>query len=479
MIDSDGPRVSKFCRNFLTLNGSFAGQPFIPLPWMDDFFSILFEKDLLTGKRKLRTFLLGVPRKNAKSTLGAAVAVFMLIADRSDHAPVIISAAGDRKQAKLVFEMAKGMILASPELRDVCEVFRDEIRCTLNGGVYKAVSADAGLAHGLNPSVVIVDEYHVHKTDELFVALNTGSAMRAEPLTLVISTAGFDEVDSPLGRLYTYGRKVQAGEVEDPSFGMLWYGPPEGEYDHRDPEVWAGSNPSWEIMNPEEMASSARLMPESEFIRYRLNGWTSTENAFLPAGVWDGLADEEKALEAGDLVVLGFDGSWKGDSTALVAIRIEDLHVEPIGVWEAEPDEPHWRAPIKEIEQAIREACETYSVREVTMDPWRWEQSLQSLSEEGLPIVEFPTNSRARMIPATTNFYNLVMDGGLSHSGDPAMARHLRNAVMKTDAAGSWITRAHAGSTAHIDMAVAAIIGLQRATLWREEDTSETELFVL
>jgi len=479
MTESDGPKVSRFCRSFLTLNGSFVGQPFIPLPWMDDLFKRVFEKDPVTGRRRFRTYLLGVPRKNAKSTLGAAIAVYMLIADRSDAAPVIISAAADRKQARLVFEMAKGMILASPELREVCDVFRDEIRCSLTGGVYKAVSADAGLAHGLNPNVVIVDEFHVHKTDELFTALNTGSAMRSEPLTLVISTAGFDEVDSPLGRIYTYGRKVQSGEIEDPSFGMTWFGPPEGEFDHLDPEVWAYANPSWEIMNPEEMAASARLTPESEFIRYRLNGWTSTVNAFLPAGVWESLEDSEKSLEPGDLITLGFDGSWKGDSTALVAIRIRDLHLVPIGVWEADPDQPHWRAPIREIEEAIRSACALYTVREVTMDPWRWEQSLQSLSEEGLPIVEFPTNSRARMIPATTNFYNLAMDGLLSHDGDPALARHLRNAVTKADPAGTWITRAHPGSTAHIDMAVAAIIGLQRATTWREENTSEAEIFVL
>ena len=83
------------------------------------------------------------------------------------------------------------------------------------------------------------------------------------------------------------------------------------------------------------------------------------------------------------------------------------------------------------------------------------------------------------MIPATTNFYNLTMDGELSHDGSPVLSRHLRNSVMKADAAGSWITRANPGSTAHIDMAVATIIGLHRATLWREEETSEPEIFVL
>jgi len=476
-MESHGPRVVRFCRTFLTLNGSFRGQPFIPLAWMEEaFFDIFRLKE--DGKRKHRTYLLGVPRKNAKSTLGAALAVFMLLIDRSDSAPVVISAAGDRKQARLVFEMAKDMIQASPELAEVCTIYRDEIR-TDRGGLYKAVSADAGLAHGLNPSVVIVDEYHVHKTDALYVALTSGSAMRNEPLTLVITTAGFDETDSPLGRLYSYGKRVLSGEVEDPSFGMTWYGPPDGEFDHTDPAVWKEANPSWEIMNHEDMEASCRQLPESEFIRYRLNGWTSTENAFFPAGAWEALEDSGKSLEPGDAIVLGFDGAWKNDSTALVAIRISDLHIVPLGIWEAPPGDNHWRAPTSEIEGAIRQATEDYSVREVTMDPFRWEQSLQSLSDEGLPIVEFPTNAKARIIPATGAFYNLVMDGKLSHNGDPSLARHLRNAVAKSDARGTWITREFKSSSKHIDMAIATIIGVQRALLWREEESSEAEIFLL
>lgn len=477
-MKSLGPRVVKFCQVFLTLNGSFRGQPFIPLPWMEEVFFDVFRlrED---GRRQYRTYLLGVPRKNAKSTIGAALAVYMLLIDRSDSAPVVISAAGDRKQARLVFEMAKEMILASPELREVCTIYRDEIR-TDRGGLYKAVSADAGLAHGLNPSVVIVDEYHVHKNEDLYVALTSGSAMRNEPLTLVISTAGFDETDSPLGRLYTYGRKVQSGEIEDSSFGMTWYGPPEGEFDHTDPAIWKAANPSWSIMNHEEMESACRQMPESEFVRYRLNGWTSTETAFLPAGAWEALEDQEKTLEDGDPVVLGFDGAWRNDSTALVAVRITDLFVQPLGIWEAPPGDQHWRAPTSEIEDAIRDAAERYAVREITMDPFRWEQSLQSLTDEGLPIVEFPTNAKARIIPATGAFYNLVMDGKISHNGDPALARHLKNAVAKSDARGTWITRDFARSSKHIDMAVATIIGIQRALLWREEEASSgPEIFLL
>jgi len=478
---TDGPRVTKFCRTFLTLNGSFAGQPFIPLEWMEDVLADMFRLVPSTGMRKHRTYLLGVPRKNAKSTLGAAIAVYMLIADKSDKAPVIISAAGDRKQARLVFDMAKEMIMASPELKELCSIFRDEIRCNHNGGIYKAVSADAGLAHGLNPSCVIVDEYHIHKNKDLYVALNTGSAMRNSPLTLVISTAGFDEEESPLGELYSYGRRVQSGEVDDSAFGMTWYGPRETEgLDYLDPAVWAAHNPSWEIMNHDEMATSAKQMPESEFVRFRLNGWTATETAWFAAGVWEAREDSSKALVPGDLIVLGFDGAWKGDSTALIGVRMSDLHIEVLGHWEAPPDSPHWRTPAEEVEQTIRDAVGRFAVREVAADPYRFEQSLQRLASEGVPIVEFKSNSLARMVPATQAFYDAVMDSKLSHNGNPALARHVRNAVLKSDRHGARVTKNYKSSKSHIDLAIAAVIGLSRAVSWRESAPApEAEMLIL
>lgn len=476
---SQGDRVIQFTETFLTLGGSFAGQPFIPLDWMKDTLRDIYRLDPETMKRRYRTYLLGVPRKNAKSTIGAAIAVYMLCIDTADPNPQIISAAGDRKQAKLVFEEAKRMIRASPDLNDICDIFRDEIRCSRTGGTYRAVSADAGLAHGLNPSCVIVDEYHVHKNDELYVALTTGSATRNQPLTIVITTAGHD-LESPLGRLYQYGRRVESGEVDDPSFGFTWYGPKEDEeYDPRDPAVWERFNPSWSIMNPDEFASASKSTHESQFIRYRLNGWTSAESVWLPHGAWDSCFSDERPLAPGDEVILGFDGSWKGDSTALVAVRTEDCHVSLIGLWEAPMGDPHWRTPAEDVKDAIRQACRTYRAREVVCDPFRFEQSLLDLMDEGFPIVEYPTNSLARMVPATQSFYDSVMDGAISHDGNPALARHLGNAVLKEDSKGARITKPYRSSAKHIDAAVAAVIGHHRARQFRETVVNEPQMLVL
>lgn len=476
---TQGDRVVQFIESFLTLGGSFAGQPFIPLPWMKDVIRDIYRLNPETGRRQHRTYLLGVPRKNAKSTIGAAIALYQLCIDDGDANPQIISAAGDRKQAKLVFDEAKRMVKTDPDLASICEVYRDEIRCSRTGGTYRVVSADAGLAHGLNPSTVIVDEYHVHRNDELFVALTTGSATRNQPLTLVITTAGHD-LESPLGMLYQYGRRVESGEVVDPSFGFRWYGPKETEeYDPADPEVWRRFNPSWEIMNPEEFASAWKTTHESQFVRYRLNGWTSAESVWLPHGAWEALASDERPLAPGDEVILGFDGAWKGDSTAIVACRLDDLHLGVVGIWEAPLDDPHWRTPAEEVKEAIRQACRTYRVREIPADPFRFEQSLMDLVEEGFPVAEYPTNSLARMVPATQGFYDAVMDAKFTHDGNPILARHIGNAVLKEDAKGARITKAYRSSRKHIDAAVAAVVARHRATQFTDETAAEPQLLVL
>ena len=481
-MNTQGHNVIRFLEEFLTLGGSYYGQPFKVLDFQREVINDIYRLDD-EGKRKHRTYLLGLPRKNAKTTLAAALGVYHLIADDADAAPVAIAAAGDRQQARLVFDEVRRMIQANEDLASVCTVYRNEVKCHRNGGTFRVVSADAGLQQGLNPSFVVIDEYHVHKTAELFDALSLGSATRSQPLTLVISTAGFD-LESPLGRLYRYGAKVTSGEVEDPSFGMTWWGPAENEeYDLHDPEVWARFNPAWDhFMNQGEFESAHRRTAQAPFIRYRLNGWTKAENSWLPAGVFEGLASERR-LEPGEPVVLGFDGAWQSDSTALVACSVEEpRHIEIIGLWEKPDDQSAmgWRTPIHEVYSTITDAFERFTVVELAADPWRFEQSLANLAEEGYPVVEFPTGSVQRMTQATQAMFDAVIDGRLSHNGDPALTRHFSNAVLREDARGARVTKDRRGSTRKIDAAVAAIIAHHRATAWREEEApTQAEMLVL
>ena len=375
---------------------------------------------------------------------------------------------------------------ASPDLSEVCQVYRNEIRCDLNNGVLKVLSADHGINQGLNPTFVVIDEYHIHKNDELFNALTLGSATRNQPLCMVISTAGFD-LDSPLGELYRLGRKVESGEVEDPSFGFTWYGPNDHEkYDHSDPETWERFNPAFNhFMNRSEMESAFNHTHESAFIRYRLNGWTATDNAWLESGVFDALKTDRQ-LKPGDRIVIGVDAAWQNDASAIVACSVDQPHhLEILGLWE-KPDTAGghsmgWRTPIHELKDTILEACERFSVVEIACDPWRLEETLANLAEMGLPVVEFSTNSVQRMTQATQLAFDKIINGELSHDGDPALIRHFNNAVLREDPKrGSRLTKERKGSHKKIDGAIASIIALHRATFYQEADAPpEAQLLVL
>ena len=126
----------------------------------------------------------------------------------------MILAAAARDQARVVFEYARGFVESGP-LLDVLQVGRHEIRNPLNGGVLRTVSADGFVAHGLNPSAVIIDELHAwttNKQHELFDALDTAVHKRPGAFWLVITTAGHDKT-SLLGRLY--GNMLESLELDE------------------------------------------------------------------------------------------------------------------------------------------------------------------------------------------------------------------------------------------------------------------------
>ena len=200
--------------------------------------------------------------------------------------------------------------------------------------------------------------------------------------------------------------------------------------------------------------------------RYRLNQWTSSLERALPYGVWDGLADTGRVLLPGEDIAFGFDGSFNGDSTALVACTSDGwLHV--LGAWE-DDGTPGWHVDIVAVEDAMREFAAQYRPREIAMDPFRWSRTMQVLESEGLPIVAWPTTSAARMVPAWSRFYDGCMTGAaglrVSHDGSVALARHIDNCIVKTDRLGPRIVKEHKGSPKHIDLAIAAIIAHDRAT---------------
>jgi hypothetical protein len=289
-----------------------------------------------------------------------------------------------------------------------------------------------------------------------------------------ISTAGVrtdtDGKDSLCYSMYQYGQRVATGEIQDDSFFFAGWEPSDPTADYTLPEVWQEANPGFgDLQDPEDFISSIKKTPEAEFKTKRLNIWTANSDTWLPHGSWDRIADPH-GIEDGKKVVLGFDGSFNGDCTAIVAVSVEDKHhIMPVAVWE-KPDEADadWQVPVLEVEDAIRDACKRWQVAEIACDPYRWARTFQVLDDEGLPVVTFPQTA-SRMTPATTRFYEAVVNEQITHDGDPRLARHVSNATLRVDQRGTRLSKEKRGSTRRIDLAVSSVMALERAAWWQSE----------
>ena len=455
-----------------------AGEDLIFRPWQRELTKQLFAVKA-DGTFRHRIGLVGLPRKNGKSAWLSAIALESLVLGAQGGE--IYSCAAEKEQAKIVFNTAKEMVRLHPELSELLTVYKDTIHNPKTGSVYRALSSDAFSKEGLNPTLVCFDELHAQPNRELFDVMSLAMGARIEPMLVAITTAGVKSdnsgKDSICFSLYEYGKRIALGEVVDPSFFFAWW-EANNDGDYRDPNAWKEANPGFDdIVAADDFASAILRTPEAEFKTKRLNIWTSTSDTWLPHGAWDVLSDPREIPDGTD-VVLGFDGSFNGDCTAIVAVSVEEVpHIMPVAVWE-KPDEADasWQIPVLEVEDAIRAAATRWQVLEIACDPYRWARTFQVLDDEGLPVVTFPQTA-SRMTPATTRFFESVVNKTLTHNGDARLARHIGNAQLRTDNRGSRLAKEAKGSKRRIDLAVSSVMALERASWWQSQGGALPQIF--
>lgn len=475
--NGEGEVVIDFAEAFgIVTKDSMAGKAGSPLhlrDWQQELIRHVFAGDE-EGYRH-RISLIGMPRKNGKSALGSVFGLYSLVLGA--RGAEVYSVAAEKEQARIVFADAKRMVEASPELTGITRLYRDAIELPKAGSVYRVLSAEAYSKEGLNPSATIFDELHAQPSRELFDVMSLAMGARGRLATLIAITTAGVKTESATGQdsiaynLYQYGQKVARGEVDDPTFFMAWW-EAAAEADHREPQTWKDSNPGFgDICSAEDFDSAVKRTPEPEFRTKRCNQWVSSALGWLPTGTWDSCAGDT-TLEGKDYI-LGLDGSFSGDATVVTYATIEDVpQVGIVGAWEKDVQihDDTWRVDVLEVEDKIREFVKNNpNVKEIACDPFRWTRTMQVLAEEGYPIVEYPSTNARRMVPACQKFYDAVVDKKLVHDGNPLLARHLSNAVVKVDQLGPRIVKENRASQRRIDAAVAVVLAFDRATVSRIE----------
>ena len=440
----DYRRVEAFAREYLRVpKGTGALEPFRLRPWQRQLVKAMYPP---TGRRP-RQGLVSMPRGNGKSALAAVLALYGLLADDEPGAQVI-TVASDERQARIVYNTARRMIELDERLAERVQVFQDRLYVPHTDSAMMPLPAEPGALQGYDPSLVIVDD-----------AMALAAGKRAQSLTLAISTPA-DRTDSVMWRLVEYGRTNPA----DRGFRLVEYAAPDGcALDDR--EAGKIANPALgDFLHEDAIEATLKTTREPAFRRYRLGQWTGRADTWLPWGSWETRADLERGLPAeGERIVLAFDGSASGDSTALVGCTL-DGYVFPVALWQAPDDDPRWRVPRNEVTAMIGSAFERWDVIELAADPWGWRSELEEwAAAHGGRVVEWNTAWAKRMAPATDRFYAAVMDGGISHDGDPDLADHVSNCVAKSTPMGDLVSKDKRGSRRKIDAAVAAIVAFDRA----------------
>jgi phage terminase large subunit-like protein len=484
------PRVDPvwFINNLSHTKGEHAGKPFALRPWQERIVKRLFKRGR-DGWRQYRTGLLMLPRKNGKTELAAAIALYLLLGD-GEIGGEVYSAAADREQASIVFNVAAQMLRNEPDLLAQCEIVESQKRIVhrRSGSYYRAISAEAYSKHGFNCSGVVFDELHASPDRRLFDVLSTSMGARRQPLMLNISTAGYDR-HSILWELYQHGKKVLEHPKLDPTFlPVLYEAAPEDDW--TDERVWRRCNPALgDFRSLEEMRTAcarAREIPaqENNFRRLYLNQWTEQAARWLSMPAWDACqsATFERSALRGRRCFLGLDLSSTTDLTALVAVFPDAAGFDVLPAFFVPADRiadrsRRDRVPYDEwaragilratpgsvvdyeiIRSTINAWAQEFVIQTVAFDPWNATDLVSRLQGDGFTCVGMRQGFASLTAP-TKSLEAAVLSKRLRHDGDPILRWNVQNVAVETDAAGN-LKPSKAVSTERIDGVVALIMAV-------------------
>lgn len=475
--------------------GRWRGVSFELLPWQDKIIRDIYGNIKPNGYRQYNTAYIEIPKKNGKSELAAAVALYMTCGDNEWGAEVY-GCASDRQQASIVFDVAVEMVEQCPALKKRIKPIMSVKRLVYKptNSFYQVLSAEAYTKHGLNVHSVIFDELHAQPNRELFDVMTKGSGdARTQPLFFLITTAGTDR-NSICFEQHQKAMDIIEGRKIDSTFYPVIYGIKDEE-DWALEENWYKANPSLghtiDIEKVRNAFNSAKENPAEEniFRQLRLNQWVKQSTRWMPMDKWDECDfNIDIDLLKGRECYGGLDLSSTTDITAFVLVfpprndtekyivlpffwipednlklRVRRDHV-PYDVWEkqgfiktTEGNVVHYGF----IETFIEELGTKYNIKEIAFDRWGAVQMVQNLEGMGFTVVPFGQGYKD-MSPPSKELMKLTLEERIAHGGNLVLRWMMDNIFIKQDPAGN-IKPDKEKSTEKIDGAVALIMALDRS----------------
>ena len=476
-------------RHIKHIKGEKGGQPFLLEPFQKKIVRDLFGwKYRETNLRRFRTAYICLPRKNGKSTLISAIALYMMLADGEPSAECYV-AAGDRQQAGIIFDVASSMVRADTQLNNNLKVFKSSIIHEKSNSAFKAISAEASSKFGYNASFICMDEFFVQKDAQLWDALTTSVGSRRQPLTIAITTAGYNR-ESICFKTETYGKKVAEGVIEDHSFYYVKYSC-DLETDWTSEEALRMANPGIEsgvvkldYLKREQEKAIKLPSYENTFRMLHLNQWMSSASKWLSDQQWMACNRGPINLEdfRGQTAFAGLDLASVRDVSAFVLLIPEDDRFTIIPYFFAPKDNAFIRSRRDQVDyvgwskeglmeltegdvtdynyikKRIQEVASIVNIKSIAYDRWNASQLVIDLTEEGLPLIPFGQGFGSMSAPCK-ELEKLVLGKQLNHGGNKVLRWMCSNLAMKSDPAGN-IKMDKSKSTEKIDGMVSLAMAL-------------------
>ena len=417
------------------------------------------------GNRRFTSALFAVARKNAKSTLAAAILLYCECCENEEGAQ-IISAATTFSQASIIFNVAKRMVEKTPDLREQygLETWAKSISRVEIGASFKPVHAKASTQDGLNPSHVGLDEIHAHKTPDLLNVLQSAAGARKNPLWLFTTTEGYTN-PGPWAEIRQFAKQLLEGVFGNTAdhYLVLFFAVDKDDRDFDEP-TWFKANPLMDV-NPELLtairkeAVEAKAMPSklAEFQIKRLNRPASQANGFILLPKWNKCAGVVDLEELRDVPCWG--GLDLASTTDLTSMRLVWRVGDRLLTWGRRwvPEEavrsrgergtvpyPGWVAAghmeqtegevtdYSVIEAAIRVVKERFNLQAMAFDRWNATEMVSRLVKAEVPMVEFRQGAKSYH-PAIREMELAYVGGTLVHTGDPVLTWCASNFIVRRD----------------------------------------------
>lgn len=434
--------------------------------------------------RRFTDVFITMARKNGKSLLISGIVLYeFLFGKNPEFKRQLYTAANDRKQASIVFNMVKDRLKAlcrkDEDIKRMVKITRDEIINLDDGSSIRSFSRDAGLVDGYEPHVAVVDEYANAKTTDMLETLASGQVLLPSYLTFIISTAGFD-INAPMFvQNYPYAKKVLLGEIEaERYFAFIAEQDDFSEIDN--PDTWIKSNPLLDVESLKQQITdylTTKLKQargdgslNSKLIK-NFNMWRQAEeNSYMDIESWNAAQvmpidiQGQKAWigvdvgKTSDLYAISWlipmDGYWYADSFAFVGTKYGlDAKIKSDRI-DYRSLEQKGRCEITRLESGVIDVERVYSwldefitqnsldVQGICFDPAQY-GSLLTQIEKGHPEWEQIAVRQGTLTLSmpTKQFRDDVLEKKIQHSGNEILTAAINNAVLLSDNNGVRIDK--------------------------------------